>query len=148
MQPLRGRAIGGAAAMELCIASPRRYAACMIALRRMFVRSRWPWLALMALCIVAKPMLDLVGDMHRDLHAVAHAASSGALDAQDERSEHAPPHGWHALMHIDQCCCTPALPDVAVIALASMPDAFVGSELALRVPPSPRRDLLRPPIAG
>jgi hypothetical protein len=120
----------------------------MIALRRMLVRSRWPWLALIALCLVAKPMVDLVGELHRDLHAVAHAGSSDVLDAQDERSEHAPPQGWHAVMHTDQCCCTPALPDVPVITLASMPDTFVGSDLALLVPPSPRRDLLRPPIAG
>ena len=138
----------GLAAVELCIAAPRRYAACMIALRHMHVRSRWPWLVLLALCLIAKPMVELVGELHRDLHDVAHASANAALDTQDERSEHAPPHGWHAVMHIDQCCCTPALPDVAVIALASMPVAFVGSELALLVPPSPRRDVLRPPIAG
>lgn len=136
---------------QLCIAATDRYPRSMTSARHRRVRLHRLWLVLLALCILAKPTLDLIGELHNQLHELAHAGAgaAGALDTPDERAEHdAPPAGWHALMHLDPCCSASALPAFATATAQGMPDVPVAHERRLRVPPSPRRDLLRPPIAG
>ena len=122
----------------------------MKALRLTLARSRWLWPALLALCVMAKPILDLVGELHRDLHALTHVETvdiglSSANEAA-EQAEHAPPEGWHALMHLDPCCCVSALPVVGFVAVAAPPRAFIGRDPPLLAPANPRNDPLRPPI--
>ncbi len=101
-------------------------------------------------CAVVKPTLGLAGELHRDLHAAAHASTlasaGGATLLADESAEHEPAAGWHALLHIDLCCSNVALPcgtlALTVIALHPVTLSHRTSGFA----PVPAADPLRPPI--
>ncbi|MBX3693092.1 hypothetical protein [Dokdonella sp.] len=118
----------------------------MDGLRHRLIRLHWLGFVLLALCVLARPALELASELHSDLHALAHAGL--ALDEAGERAEHAPPEGWHVLMHIDACCCTPVLPAATTVELAALLPGFVAIDHAPGIPPYPRPDLLRPPISG
>lgn len=98
-------------------------------------------------CVVAKPALGLAGELHRDLHALAHAAAGDAAPAlADEADEHAPAAGWHGVLHIDLCCGLAALPahPLLLAPARSLDDA--PDYLPEPAPPAPETDRLRPPI--
>ncbi len=73
---------------------------------------RLAFLALLALCLLAKPMAAFAAGLHEDLHAFAHAlVHEDAGDEADDHppagpddAEHDPVTGLHALMHLDFCC--------------------------------------------
>lgn len=99
--------VEGAPAMELCIAGPRIYAFAMPRHARPPSVSRLVLLAILALCLLAKPMAAFAAGLHEDLHAFAHALvhADAADDADDhppagpDDAEHDPVTGLHALMH-------------------------------------------------
>jgi hypothetical protein len=103
-----------------------------------------------ALCLVLKPALGLAGELHRDLHELAHqaAAQEGAAAATlaGEVDEHAPADGWHGVLHIDLCCSNAGLP--ADIALPGSPALVQPSPPyhARQRAPAPAPEFLRPPI--
>ena len=74
--------------------------------------TRLAFIAMLTLCLLAKPMFALAADLHHDLHAVAHTLVHGNAADHAERdvpagpddAEHDPVTGWHVLMHLDFCC--------------------------------------------
>lgn len=102
-------------------------------------------------CIVVKPALGLAGELHRELHELAHAAAQADRGdvlppLADEAREHEPAAGWHGMLHIDLCCSNYAMPSNP---LQLPPPARPGVVLPYHVRgllPAPEADRLRPPI--
>lgn len=118
---------------------------------------RMSWLrafgfAFLVLCVVAKPTLGTVGELHRLLHGGEQAgfALQEGVDTTvaDDGDELQSGTSWHALMHVDLCCGNAAIPSAAFVAVVVHGESLPQALVAVEAIPAPFLDLFRPPISG
>lgn len=114
-------------------------------------------LGVLALCLLLRPMLESMAEVHGlghdDAPVLAHGAEThvpGSGDMVDHQGDGDRGDVLHALLHLAHCCGhSPATTPGAGVLVAAAPAADnVPTTTALAAPAPPATSLLRPPIAA